>query len=485
MHLNGVKMLCVVIKGPTYEEAKEQLERALTIGDLIELSLHHFTHFDLDEIKCLQSKCTLPLLLTFRADKFPREELLALASLHPEYLDMESHAPPSFLEEVHSLSPSTKTILSYHNFTSTPEDLPALYREMQKIPADFYKIALYANSSLEALSLLLWAKDLPKNVIFVSMGPFGTWARIAAHILGSPITFAPLSLDESTAPGQIPARELLEKYHFRSLNRHTSLYGLIGYPVTLSVSDITHNALFHHLKWNGVYLKIPLKGDEVASFFSLLKRYPLFSGLSVTMPLKEVVLPYVDRLSPEAASIGAVNTLLFQKGECFGTNTDSVGALNALEKKGSVEGKTLLLIGAGGAAKAIAYEGKKRGAHIVITNRTREKGEALAKQVGGNYLSMEEAFHKGYDILINATPDPLPLDPAHFLPNTLAMETKTRPKETPFLRSAQAAGALPLYGIEMFFEQAIGQFTLWLGPNDKIGEVFASIEKSLWLSLDL
>ena len=190
-----------------------------------------------------------------------------------------------------------------------------------------------------------------------------------------------------------------------------------------------------------------LRLTTLSEFFPLAKELGV-RGLSVTMPLKEKVLPFVDRGD---LKLGAINTLVFKQGEITGVNTDGQGALDALEKRGAVRGKTVVLLGAGGAARAIALEAKRRGALLFIVNRTREKGEALARAVGGVC-----DFPSRYDILINCTP----VSPSvAFQPSTLVMDIINR--ETQFLLEAKSAGCQTVLGEEMFINQAAAQAHLW------------------------
>ncbi len=182
------------------------------------------------------------------------------------------------------------------------------------------------------------------------------------------------------------------------------------------------------------------------------------------MPLKEAVLPFLDAIDPEAQKIGAVNTLLFEKGKIFGCNTDGIGALNALEKTLAVKDKRIVILGAGGAAKAIAFEAHKRGALLTIVNRDAGKARRLAEHFGCKAIGLDRMHacaQEGYDLLLNTTPLSLPIGPADILPTAHVMDIKTRPQQTLLLKHAQEKGCPITYGYEMFIEQALGQYRLW------------------------
>src|SRR5262249_16514603 len=160
----------------------------------------------------------------------------------------------------------------------------------------------------------------------------------------------------------------------------------------------------------------------------------------------------------------AVNTLLFEEGKIFGFNTDGIGALNAIEKEFPVKDKRIVIIGAGGAAKAIAYEAHRRGGLVTIVNRDAEKALQIAQLlpcIGKGLDYMATCAETGYDVLINCTPSPLPIASEYIIPQAIVMDIKTKPKETAFLKLAREKGCPIIYGYQMFIEQALGQFNLW------------------------
>lgn len=389
------------------------------------------------------------------------EKLRKLAGLKPAYIDLESHVDPAFVKAM-----PVPVILSYHNFNETPLDIDKVYQEMTRTPATLYKLAFKANSTSDMLRLLTWVYKAPKNVIAISMDTYGQPSRIVGPVVGSKITYACLDEELQTAPGQLSARELKEFYSYHHLNPQTALYGIIGYPLTHSLSQHTHNHVLHSLGLNAVYLRLPFPEEEMGPFFEAVRKLP-FKGFSVTVPLKEHVIPHLDSLDPKAQAIGAVNTIVWEEGRLKGYNTDCVGALDALEEQEVVRGKKVAIIGAGGAAKAIAYEAIQRGAKITILNRTFEKGEQLAKTFGASALPLNEV-PSDYDILINSSSDQLPIDPSFLIPTALVMDISNRPKDTLLLKHAQEKGCKILHGYNMFREQAAHQFDLWFKGIDVV-----------------
>lgn len=466
-------MLCVVIKGPSFEEAHQQISNALKYADLIELRLDYFNSLDLEEIKKMHVHFFIPMIFTLRSqlqggcyaqsEENRLADIRRLSALKPEYLDIENHVSPKFVNEISTNHPDIKLIYSYHHFAETPADLEGLYREMKKVPAFYYKIAVTAQNSLDAMRLVCWAKKLDDRLIAISMGPHGQVSRILSPVIGCPITYATLDEEQMTAPGQLSPKLLLERYRHHALNPNTALYGLIGDPIDTSISDVTHNALIREMRLDAVYVKIQVKPSELSEFLQYAKQLS-FKGLSVTMPLKESILPHLDKIDGKASEMGAVNTLSINEGEITGFNTDGLGALNAIESECLVKGKRIVIIGAGGAAKAIAYEANRRGGFVTIVNRDEEKAMQVAERLhcsGIGLKYMGDCAQSGYDILINCTPIPLPIPPEYILKQAIVMDVKTKPKETLFLQHAKDKGCRVIYGYRMFVEQAVGQYSHW------------------------
>lgn len=488
-------MLCIVIKGPTWEEVVRQVAAASDCADSVELRLDMFSQINLrsstavSRLKELRRKFHIPMIFTLRSreqgesysevEERRLDEIRLLAELKPEYLDLEYTVPRSFVEEIAHSHPEIRIILSYHNFIETPFDLESLYQKMHGKPAHWYKIAVTAQSTLDALRLLAWAQGKEGSVIAISMGMLGQISRILGPIIGSPVTYASLDDNLRTAPGQLSEKTLNECYHFHKSHRNTKIYGLIGDPVDSSISDQTHNALMDRYKLSAVYVKIPLKSTELAAFFSLVKKLP-FHGLSVTMPLKESVIPFLDQIDPEAKAVGAVNTLLINEDKISGYNTDGMGALDAIERKESILGKRVVIVGAGGAAKAICYEACRRGASVTILNRNAEKAHQIASRFncsGKGLDQMPFCASEGYDILINTTSVEMPIPSDCLYPGAIIMDIKTRPLETELIKYALKKELRVIYGYQMFVEQAVGQFSLWFGKSLNAQDVRPFLDK--------
>ena len=313
------------------------------------------------------------------------------------------------------------------------------------------------------------------------MGEVGQSTRVLAPIVGNYLTYASFEGGQSTAPGQITAKEMQEIYRFRQLNKETKVYSLVGDPVDKSLGAIIHNAVFENAKVNAVYIKLKVKTPEIPAFFAQLSKLP-FQGLSITMPHKETIVPHLSQISIDSQVIGACNTVQIKNGKTIGFNTDGIGALNAIEKYGLVFGRHVLIIGAGGAAKSIIFEAAERGAFVTVVNRTPDRAIDIATSVkgrGGGFDLMPEVLKQGYDVIVNCIPESDLVDERWILPEKIAMDIVYVPKDTPFLIKAAQKKCRLVYGYEMFIGQAVEQERLWFLEGIDFEKAYGIIEKKV------
>ncbi len=250
-------------------------------------------------------------------------------------------------------------------------------------------------------------------------------------------------------------------------------YGVIGYPIKHSVSPAMHNAAFRALNMSAVYASFEVKPEELKKAIEGARALGI-RGLNVTIPHKEKVLE-LSKPDELAAKIGAANTLKFDE-EILSFNTDAYGALKALESAGvGVAGKVALIVGAGGAARAIAFALVEANATVVITNRTEQRGLKLAQEVRKygecTFVPMSELEKLKFDILINATPvgmsgympGKLPVDGKLVKEGIVVFDTVYNPMETALIRLAKMRGCKVVYGIDMLVYQGMKSFEIWTG----------------------
>lgn len=466
--------LCIPILGPELKDVARQLLEAQKLADLIEWRIDYWNFSDLVHLKTLRDSVSCPVMFTLRKksqggnwEKSEEERLSyfeKLLKLKPEYCDLEAEIPLDFFKSLRQHHPTVQIIASHHDFEKTPQDLEWLLEEMRKVPADLYKIACMCHSTTDALRLLLLGKKYP-DVIPVGMGECGIPTRVLAPVVHKYWTYASLSAAEASAPGQMLAETLVQRYHYKKLSSATRIFGLIGDPVSKSISDRTHNRFFGDAGIDAVYVKMAVKEPELPEFFQAFKLLE-GEGLSVTMPLKESLFNLLDEIDPKAKQIGAVNTIAFKNRKWWGLNTDADGALDAIEQHFRVAGEKIVILGAGGSAKAIAYEAKVRGAEITILNRSPDKAHDLAEKMDALWGSLDHLSQiKDYALIINTTPEDMPIEVSALRDSTYAMDIKTIPIESAFLKSAAEKECRLIYGWEMFVQQAVGQMHIWLSKE--------------------
>ncbi len=480
--------LCIVIKGPSLVEAAHQIEEAVKVVDIVEWRLDLFATLDLSSLKKLRKKFDCQVIFTLRSisqggscNRTQEERLLfleKLAQLCPTYLDVEYSASQAFIDSIKKQYPSIKIICSYHDFAKTPADFSVILDSMPA--ADFYKISCMARSSQDALSLLTFAKQAPGNCLLMSMGEFGSCSRILSPVVGRPFAYASLNDAQTAVPGQLSANDLIHTFSCKELSSSSAIYGLIGDPVSKSVSHISHNEVMRSLQLSSVYVKMGVAVDELEGFLYQAQQLGV-RGLSVTMPLKEKVIEYCSEITPDAQAIGAVNTLAFQDGKIIGHNTDAPGILAALQSHIAVRGEKVVVLGAGGVAKAISWQLVQAGADAVICARDIKKAQATAFTVGCSAQELDAIAN--YSIIINATSVPLPIDPQYIIPGAVVMDVATVPKQTLFLQHALDRGCQVVYGYELFIKQAVLQFGIWF-PGSDLKKVEQILAKSVLQEID-
>jgi len=356
-------------------------------------------------------------------------------------------------------------LLSIHDFQRTPS-LPGLGRLPAGAGTDAIKIAAMSRSIADSARLLRVAKR-SKQVVVVPMGEVGLAARILALREGSALAYGPVGA--TTAPGQIGLRELKELYRAHTLTKKSKVFGVIGDPIGHSLSPLLHNTGYIEKKVDAVF--VPFLVEKLDEF---LKAAPDFgiSGFSVTIPHKRAILRHLDKCEELAERIGAVNTVSVAKnGELRGSNTDYVGALKALEAKISLRGRQVLIYGAGGSARAVAFAAAKAGAEVFISARRDLAARELARAVKGGVVAPKSLRKRRFDVIVNATPVGMhphegvsPLA-ASELNCSLVMDLIYRPMQTKLLKIAAARGIATISGVEMFLAQGIVQWELWTGKT--------------------
>ncbi len=361
---------------------------------------------------------------------------------------------------------SAKILLSFHDFRRTPARLGRFWNEGRRWQAACVKVAAQANTIGDSLRILRLARNR-REIVVVPMGEIGLPARILALREGSGLAYAPV--DTATAPGQISLHELKHLYRAHELTRRTRVYGVIGDPIGHSLSPLLHNTGFVARKVDAVYLPFLVKGLP-----DFLKAVPELGicGFSVTIPHKETIMRYLDDCDPLAAEIGAVNTVVVRGGgKLYGSNTDYVGVLRALEGRLRLAGSRILIFGAGGAARAAAFGLARAGAAVAVCARRESRARELARAVGGEAVPRRALRAQYFDAILNTTPvgmyphaaiSPLLSRELHC---RVAMDMIYRPQKTQLLRLAKRKGCEIISGVEIFLAQGFAQWEIWTGQR--------------------
>jgi len=359
-------------------------------------------------------------------------------------------------------------IVSFHDFKQT-KDLDGVFARMQPFDPEFVKIVPTARTLTDNLTLMRFLERMNdhSNMVGVCMGDAGIISRVLGVRAGSAFTFAAATAGEETAPGQIAARTLIETYRIDHVDAATKVYGVAGNPIRSSLSPLMMNAAFRRETVNAVYLA--LQADKMNDLLTLVKEIPI-QGLSVTMPLKQEIIPHLENTDPLSAKIGACNTLLrAQDGKLYGFNTDVAGVVAPLERRMSLRGAKVLVLGAGGAARAAVFGLRDKGAEVWILNRTPETAQKLAKQAGAKTIKKEAVAKTAFDVIVNATPIGMAgnkaaqILEAKDLNAKLVFDLVYNPIETPLIAAARSKGIPVVAGVEMFVQQGARQFEIWTG----------------------
>jgi 3-dehydroquinate dehydratase/shikimate dehydrogenase len=487
-------MLCVIIGRGRHSSLAEEWKAAAEAGaELVEIRADCLRREP--EMKRILKDRPTPLVFTVRrgADgglwRGPEEKRQALLreaiALGVDYVDLEMDIASSIRR-----FGKTKRIVSYHNFKGTPPELPDIAEQCDEMDADIVKIATRASTIAEASHVLQIHEHTAVPTIPVAMGDIGTFTRVLGAKFGAPFTYAGFNPERTFAPGMLTFHELKRDYIYDEINAETEVFAVIGDPIGHSLSPAIHNAVFRQLGLNKVMVPLLIPTDTLEASLKELEWLNL-KGMSVTIPHKEAIIPLLDEKDAAIELTGACNTVVFKDGKKIGYNTDYRAALESLEEAmgenpdnpadSPLFEKQVLILGAGGAARSIAFGVARKGAHVQITNRHDERATELAEQVGCRTVSWASRASTLAEVIINCTPvgmhpdvDDTPVPPAGLKEGMVVFDTVYHPENTMLLKLARERGAKTVTGVEMFVRQAMDQFKLYTGtdaPKDLMRDV--------------
>ncbi len=385
--------------------------------------------------------------------------------------------------ELAELKDRVGVILSFHDFKATKK-LEDSFAEMKRYPADFYKVVSTATTLHDNVQMMKFvqAHSAQYEMVGLCMGEQGIISRVLGVRAGSIFTFGAALRGEETAPGQVMASELRDTYRIEMVDAATQVYGVAGDPVAHSLSPIMMNAAFRRETVNAVYLALHAK--TLKDLLTCVQDIPI-RGLSITMPYKQQIVEVLSNSDELTRQIGACNTVVrSQDGKLYGFNTDVAGVVVPLEQRMALQGAKILIVGAGGVARAAAFGLKNKGAEVFITNRTAEKGQALARQSKTRYMKRADVAKASFDVIINATPLGMgtnrqsPLEDKE-LNTKYLFDLVYSPAETKLMKMAKAKNIQIIPGLEMFVQQGARQFEIWAGKPAPVADMAFVVSKAL------
>jgi 3-dehydroquinate dehydratase/shikimate dehydrogenase len=410
--------------------------------------------------------------------------LLKAAASGFQLVDLEIQSAKDLkTERFNGLRDKVGVILSFHDFKSTRK-LEEQFAPLRDFTADFYKVVTTATNLYDNVSMMkfLQANSGKYEMVGLCMGEQGIISRVLGVRAGSVFTFASAAPGEETAPGQVTITELRDTYRIEMVEASTQVYGVAGDPILHSLSPVMMNAAFRRETVNAVYLGLHAK--NLKDLLACVNDIPI-RGISVTMPYKEDIVDALSNSDPLTRQIGACNTVVrSQDGKLYGFNTDVAGIVVPLEQRMGLAEKRILVIGAGGAARAAVFGLKSRNAEVFVTNRTPEKAQALARQAKAKYLKRADVAKQTFDVIINATPLGMngnrqsPLEEKE-LNAQYVFDLVYNPAETKLLKMAKAKGLHTIGGLEMFVQQGARQFEIWTGKPAPVAEMNYVVTKVL------
>lgn len=484
--------VCLCLTGKTIEENLRALDPYRKKVDMVELRADCLDPSEKFRLRSFPELAGLPCLLTVRrksdGGNFTEGEGVRLvmiakalsfaradARANFAYVDLEDDFHMQAIEEA-CRTFGTRIIRSRHYCSGMPSDLDAAWEPLARDEDEIPKLAVTPQNSSDLCRLLAWIRTLPgRDRIVLGMGEFGVPTRILAKRLGSLLTYV-CAADHDlppAAPGQIDADTLLDRYCVHDIKEDTTIYALLGGKSILgSFSPMLHNKAFEAAGKDA--RMFPMPSDSAADALAAMSRLGA-RGAAITVPLKEEVLPLLSFQSTDVQKIGACNTIVRKDGGWAGYNTDADGFersfLEFLGRK-DLKGLKATLVGAGGAAKAVALALYRSGASCVILNRTIATARDLARKYSFAWAALDDKaidlVAEYSDLIIQATsvgmaggPQGDPLAFYEFNGREAVFDLIYRPKMTTFLERAKAAGCRTEGGYKMLCYQAAGQYRVW------------------------
>lgn len=470
-------------------------------AELVELRLDWLSHLP-DLTRLLKERPT-PVIVTCRrgqdkglwkGSEEQRQVLLRAAIVaEVEYVDLEEDTAAKIRRYG-----KTRRIVSHHDFEETPLDLEAIHERLCKLDPDVVKIVTMAHTPADSIRMLRLVKNAKVPTVGFCMGELGAFSRILCGKFGAPFTYATFNKDRAMAPGQLSFEDMKRIYRYDQIGPETEIFGVLGDPVGHSLSPLIHNAAFKSLNMNKVYVPFRVPRDQLISTLGQFKWMGV-KGYSVTIPHKEAVVAHTTNYDGPVAQIGAANTLYRDaNNEWWAANSDYDAALQSIALGGTdangnvptpeefLQGKKVLILGCGGAARAIGMGVMNCGGALTLTNRTHARAVELAKHLGCQQVTWENRGAQYADVLINCTSvgmhpnvNETPFAENWLREGMVVFDSVYNPEQTLFLKHARLRGCKTVSGVEMFVRQAAVQFQKFTGQPAPLDVMQRKLRRSI------
>ncbi len=470
-------MLVISVAPKNYFDYKSAVRKSKKYSaDLIEIRIETIDPVLFNKI--LKDK-SIKKIVTFRKEKIGGTTLTQIKELYSaairssvDYIDIDFSWGKEIVDDLISNSNKSKLILSYHDFQRTPRlaELKIILSRMEKVKAHSYKISVHANKMEDNARIFHLLESVQNKKIKLTahcMGELGKVSRILGKKFGTHLTYSSLDDETATAAGQISIENISTVFNFHKINSRTKIFGIIGNPLEQSKSWIFHNHGFSLNNFNAVYVNFLT--DNVQSFAKTFAG--LVDGVSITIPNKEKILSLSKQVSSLVGSIGSANTALFAGNSIVFHNTDYLAAKKLICENSYLRNKNVLIIGAGGTARALIFALRESKNNVYLTNRTIQKSKQLVQEFDVFLLENIKQKEVNFDVIVNATPG----DNKYLLSTVkgvlktgsvkLIMDVALNPFDSKFILLAKKHNCKVINGFDFFLEQALIQFKLFTKSN--------------------
>jgi 3-dehydroquinate dehydratase/shikimate dehydrogenase len=474
--------ICVVIGRTRHKMVQAELQEAARRGArLIELRLDFLTKAPDFKRLLVDKSCSLMATVRrpldggrYSGSEDARRMILRQAIVAGfDWVDLETDVA-DFIPRFGK----TRRVVSYHNMHEVPSDLEKIHERLCDQDADVVKIAVRGQQPEDNLRVLRLCQNATTPTVAFTMGDMSMPSRVLCLKYGAPFTYAAFNPERGIAPGLPSFEDMKHVYHADAINEETDLYGIVGDPVAHSLGPVVHNAAFHSQRINAVYVPFRVPRSQLESF---LKHFDVLGvrGYSVTIPHKEQAAIVATQRDPSVSLTQAANTLVRLGGGFAAYNTDYAAAIESLlagmpqNTDGSpptLQSRVALVLGAGGAARAVAHALHREGAMVSIANRTYERAQKLAEEIGCRSIDWAARHSVQADVLVNCTSvgmhpniDESPVHHSCLRPGLVVMDIVYTPETTLLIREAKSRGCHVITGVDMFARQAAVQFQRFTG----------------------